>query len=538
MKKVVTYIMKMAVLLVVLLLFHGCSYYRAERNFAEALDAMSKGDFELAEKYARDGEFVNPKDRKSRMILAWALYKQSEFEKAQRIFSGILAENKKSIGGAQGMAWVLYIKEDYEGAENWFKREKDWAVAYMASSLWKELEHTESKYIESIASDGYYGLGLIKAAQKDYGAAIKYFEKSTRYTSSFTSKSNIWYALADAQYFSRNYRIAAQYYILGLDGMENPEAVKRLFICMMETGEGLDSLKVFERGLLTAVDRRPFLYGIALNAYMDGDAALFSERMRVLAEIDPYYGDTIYIRGAIKGKKALAGLVRDFAKAYFRIGDFKGAHGKIKEYKQLEISDCEMDRLEAWCVLESGLHKEAFEIFKELSKRKGCKKDDILVGGATALIGMGRTERAGEILLKIQRHHPDNIRAKFTLAGLAYMEKDYNSAIGIYSPLLENFSEKEKYFSWVSRGIMNLGWSYMSVGQYEKALTIFSHAYGLHNNPGYPEIYEGLGWSNYYLRKKAASKQAFDAALTLDPDRPSARRGLESANRIDLNRTR
>jgi tetratricopeptide (TPR) repeat protein len=139
---------------------------------------------------------------------------------------------------------------------------------------------------------------------------------------------------------------------------------------------------------------------------------------------------------------------------------------------------------------------------------------------------MRRLKEAESALNRARRINPENVRATVALGAVAYLEKDFQKAVRLYTENLHLLPKADRTFSWPSHALNNLGWSYIHTGRYVEALELFKRLKAYHPKPIYPAVFNGLGWAYLYLEQEDDAKKAFEEALRLDPKNDLATSGL------------
>jgi tetratricopeptide (TPR) repeat protein len=504
----------------------GCTLIHAEGEYSKALASFKAEQYDEAYRQisAADEEF--PSNRKYRSLLGWIYLRQGKLQKADQVFSGIYKDDNTDIDALQGFAWLDYSRNQMNSSKRWFEKQLRWANKHVNSQYWQDYEPADQAFVRSILSDGYYGLGLIALSQRNYSHSKTMLLKSLEYENDFIGHGPIITALGDVYYYRKDYRKASTYYREVWAEQKDAAIAIKLGWSLKLEGDDNGARTIFLEGLKTAKDRRPFLYGLAFTDFSQKKIAKTRDYLDELIKLEPYYPDTSDILRIIHQTPSMKILLKDFAEAYFKKGDYQRAYEKLTSYLQFKPGDCEARLMKAWSDLYLNRLQVALETFNTLLTVKDCPKDEVLTGQGVALLYLNRLDEADSAFIKAYRLNPKNVRAKVDRGAVAFLRGHYKDAINIYTTNMELLPKNEETFSWGSHALDNLGWSYFKTGHYKKALEIFGKLKTYHSKPIYPTVFNGMGWSYFYLKQYRKAKNAFQHALTLDPRNSSAHDGL------------
>ena len=521
-----------SVIVILAVFIQGCTFYHAESEFSKGLELFKAERYAEAYHHASAASKEIPSSRKYRSLLGWVYLKQGKLEKADQVFSGIYEEDKNDIGALQGFAWLEYSRNQLKVSEKWFQKQLKWADNHVRNQYWVDYDPSDRHYIVSILSDAYYGLGLIELSQRNYPRSEAMLLKALEYDNDFIGHGPIKVSLGDVFYYQKNYKKASTYYREVWSEQKDDALAIKLGWCLKLAGDSKGARKTFLQGLNTAKDRRPFLYGLILTDFSQNEIAETHHYLKELIRLDPYFADTTDILQIIHRTESVKSLLKDFAAEYFKKGDYQRASGKLTGYLQFKQNDCEAQLMKAWCDLYLNRLSLALEMFNALSAKKNCPEDEILTGQGVTLLYLNRLDEADSSFIKAYRINPKNVRAKVARGAVTYLKKHYKEAIRIYTANLELLPKHEQIFSWGSHALNNLGWSYLKTGHYQEALNMFNKLKTYNAKPVYPVVFDGIGWSSFYLKRLKDAENAFNHALALDPRNSSARAGLLSIARL------
>jgi len=507
----------------------GCVQTRYAQEVNLGAKAFKAGNYEAAHRHALAAYQEAPDKTSVKGLLGWTYLKRGRLSEAEKLFAEIHRQDSKSPAGLQGLAWVEYSKGRLTEAEAWFKKEMDWAQGHLNNPNWERYGQEDKQYIFSIVSDANYGLGLTAAAKGDLESAAQYLTQALKTPNDFSGHRPIRTALGDLYYNHGKYLEAAEHYRGVLAETPDTDVLIKLALSLQYAGQTGEAEKVLGQALDKAADKRPLLYALVFNTYNQNRTAEAQVYLKELIALDPYYADTNDIFNLIDKTSGWKNLWKDFAAAYYNLGDYGRTLYKLAGYLPLAPNDCEALLMEAWSQLYQGALDAAVQRFETLAGKGRCPKDQVLTGRGVALFYQDRLDEAQKAFLEAQRLNPDNIRAKAALGAVAYRRGNYEEAVKYYSSSLHLLPKTDKFFSWPSHALNNLGWSCIYTGRYKEALDAFLRLSTLHPQPVYPAVYNGLGWAYLFNGRADEARKAFWQALGLAPADPLALAGLESA---------
>lgn len=452
--------------IIVTLLLSGCAVLHSDKEYAEGEQLFKSHHYAEAHSHALNAYNEAPNTIKYQSLLGWTYLKQGNLTEARRLFSDLYAHDQNSLPAFLGLAWVEYSSGNLDQAEGWFQRELTSAKAHVDDPQnFPFYSPPDRDYIISCISDANYGLGLVALARKDYPKAQSYLSNALKYPNGFIGHGPIRAAMGDSQ-------------------GKKPEYAADL-----------------KQGKPSKV------------------------RLEKLIKADPYSADTPQVAQLIEQNQGWKPLQKEFAKAYFQLGDFKRSQEKLQAYLKHAGKDDEARLMDAWCDLYLSRLPLALSKFEALSRRKKANTQAILGRGVTNLY-LGQLDKAEADFKQVQAREPNNVRARVARGAVAYLRGDLPQAIKIYTTNLPYMPEKESFFSWSSHALNNLGWSYNRTGQYQEALQIFQRLKNHHTRAIYPEPFNGLGWTYLYMGKNDEAQQAFLQSLELAPGNIVAKNGL------------
>ena len=529
-----TIFLRIVALLAVPCLLPGCAtvahQFKPQMEYQKGLDLFRAEKYEEAREQVKAALAISPDNPEYLALLGWTFFKQSRIEEARGLFSRVHEKDRTSVSGFQGLAWVNYVQGKYDDSEKWFVQQLEWARDHMGKPEWIYYGIQDTQFVNSIRSDAAYGLGLIALTRGRTKEAGSYLSEAVVHPNSFTGHAPIFTDFGDIHFSKKEYKNAETYYRKALALNEDIWTAAKAAWCLYHLGNKSGADQAFLQLLSTAGDRRPALYGLVFTRHALGKIGEARGYLKELIQIDPYFPDTIDLYNLIVKTEGWRHLWKDFAESYFERGDFARAAFKLEGYLPLATKDCSAHLMNSWCALYLKGPKSGLEEFTKLSDRRSCPSDQVGTGKGVALLYLNRLDEAEKELEKAVRANRENVRAAVALGAVAFLKGRHEKAIGIYNGNMARLPKEEKFFSWPSHALNNLGWSYIRTGRYQDALLTFQRLKGLHRDPGYPEIYDGLGWSFFHLNRLQEARAAFERGLRLAPQYASSLSGLSAVD--------
>lgn len=516
----------MAGVSLLVLLIQGCASLKAEREFNTASRLFKEGSNAEAYQSALNAYSASPGNERYQSLLGWTHFKQGRIDESEKLFRAVYAKNNENLAALQGLAWVEYKKGRLPEAKRRFERELGRAKTIRASVNWRYFNSRDTTYVLSCISDAKFGLGLVALAEGKYSDAEDLLASALEYRNDFVGHTPIKAAMGDVFYLQGNYSKARAYFREALRSGEDPAIALKLAWCQYHTGNIEKAEEMFNHGLQTATDTRPWVYGLALMAQAANRTPESKTRLEELIGLDPAFPDTAEVRRIMEQNRTWDETYKKFASAYMKKGDFAPAYEKLDKYLSFKPDDCEARILEAWCEINLGRVPAALEKFEALARSKACLKGEAKLGQGIALLRLGRLDEADATMKQVLLLDSKNAYAQSAQGASAYLRGDFPKAIRIYIACIDRLPAKEQFFSWSSHALNNLGWSYMRTGKYREALDTFKRLEACHDNPAYPQVFDGLGWSYLYNGRLDEAEGAFRQSLALAPENSAALAGL------------
>jgi tetratricopeptide (TPR) repeat protein len=519
-------------------LLSGCAtvahQFKAGAEYQKGLNLFRAEKYEEAREHVQAALDLSPEQSDYLALLGWTFLRQSRYEEAQNLFSRVREMDSKGVSGPQGLAWVDYSLGKYDTSEKWFIQQLDWARDHMGRPEWIYYGIRDTLYVNSIRSDGAYGLGLVALARGKLREAESFLKEALSCPNDFMGHGPVFTALGDVYSAVKEYKKAGIQYEKALALKEDGATAAKRAWCEYRLGDKSGADQSFLRILSSGSDRRPGLYGLVFTRHALGKTSEARAYLKELVRLDPYFADTTDLYELIIRTEGWRLIWKDFAQTYFEKGDFARAAFKLEGYLPSSMQECTARLMNGWCAFYLRGPQAGLAEFSKLSGQRLCPDDQVSTGKGVALLYSNRLDEAAEEFNKAATANPENVRSAVALGAVAFLKGNHQEAIRIYSRNLHRLPNEEIYFSWPSHALNNLGWSYIKTRKYPEALHAFQKLQSIHRKPVYPEIFDGLGWSLFYLDRVQEAKKAFEQALRFAPGYGSSLSGLALVQKTQI----
>jgi tetratricopeptide (TPR) repeat protein len=377
----------------------------------------------------------------------------------------------------------------------------------------------DKRYIESIYSDGYHGLGQTARKSGDFKKAADYMALALKYNNDFTDKSELLTILGDIYYEEGNSDKAISTYEKAVrEDEKNLKARLKLAWANYFAKRYGNAENVFENAFSLNRNNAESVYGLAISQYMNGKPDKARIHLANAIMISPYYADNQFVHEIIGKNPEWRSLWKDFGLAYYRLGYYASALYKLDGYLQkVNAEDDDALIAAAWSSRWLGYLDKAKAGF-ELAAKKNPKADEPLVGLGSTYLAYGKAPESLSALNQALTVNPDSAIAYNVLAYLNLYRKDekkaeeslkkslsLNKSLFDAQAFLANLYFKQKRYDEaakeyekliqinkrVATSWNNLGWTYFYMSQYDKAIPAFNESKQI--NPYLAEPYYALG---------------------------------------------
>jgi len=444
-----------------------------------------------------------------------------QYEQAREKYQKITRETSDAIIDTQ-IAWCLYYQKKYGEAE---------------MHLLKCILEADDK------RPFLYGLVFSTYAQQKFVQSKNYLQTLISKDPLYADTKEIWHLISISSKwndisleFAKSYGLRGYFkrasqicqLILNKDP-DNCQAQKVDIWCELYQGHAIVALSQFNQ-LAVKKSCDPVMgnlgQGIALM-YL-GYAVDAKNILTQIPKKSPYYFRAQMALGAID---------------YFN-GDFESA---------ISIYDSKIDRLLGikdqfwpflnlntlgWSYIYQNEYQKAESVFSQMNAMRNHLSGLHLFGLSWAKYEQGDTDAAIASLLEYNLVPYDQFKQSMLIANAFYLQSDYHEAIAIYEENMAHLPEKELFFSWGSFALQNLGWCYIHVHEYQKALRTFLKLKTYHPAPTNHIIYDNLGWGYYYQGMIEQAEQMFSHSLNIVPTSYLARDGMKQIKKYRSRSTR
>ncbi len=518
------YLYRVAFVLVLVLFMtvgnsHAFSFF-GKSSYDEGVEYWSKKDYERSAIFAQKAIQEDPKSAPAKQLLGWNYIMLSRLSEAEALFLEIRKMNTNDIKAIQGLAWVYSEQGRNDEAGKTFRDEISWATTHMNSDFYSSsYSFDDKRYIESIYSDGYHGLGQTARKSGNFQKAADYMLLALKYNNLFTDKSELMMTLGDIYYEEGKSDEAIGTYEKAIrEDKKNLKAQLKLAWADYFAKRYGNAENVFENAFSLNRNNAESVYGLAISQYMNGKPDKARINLADAIKINPYYADNQFVHEIIGKNPEWRSLWKDFGLAYYGLGYYAAALYKLDGYIQ-KVNAEGYDALiaAAWSCRWLGYLDKAKATF-DLAAKQNPKADEPLVGLGSTYLAYGKTDDSLAALNRALNVNPNSAVAYNALAYLNLYQKDEKKAeeslkksLSINKNLfdaqafLANLYSKQKRYDeaakeyekliQINKRVVtswdNLGWTYYYSGQYDKAIPPFNESKQI--NPYLAEPYYALG---------------------------------------------
>jgi len=479
-------LMLKSALFIQLILLPACAGIQSHSDYLKASNFFQKEAYASAYFLAKKAHDLSQDNFKYAILLAWAAFKLGQTYQAEFFIKPFESKYSTDIKMIQLKAWIDYTLGNDNDASLWFQKEIDWAES---QSLNKK-----SLYRQSIQSDAYYGLGLLKSRLKQFEQSRQLFQKALLYPNQFIGHRPIRIAHADTYYFSGDYDTAIQSY-QAIKPQDNTIDIKIAW-CLFYSKKYNDAEIFLLDKLYNTNKKAPLLYALFFTTYTQGKINQAHDYWLRLIELDPVTADTQHVWDIINATTEFKNLPIQLAEKYYEKGYFLKASKIIKTVMETNPSNCHARQIDSWCELYQSHAMIALSQFNQLAVDQSCDNALGQLGQGLSLLYLGYYDDATLHFQKISKDSEYYLRAQMALGGISYLTGHCFTAISTLEKHKNQLLLEQNHHFWPYLTLNTLGWCYMYTNDYQKAETIFaqlnnesSELAGLH--------LMGLAWSKY-----------------------------------------
>jgi tetratricopeptide (TPR) repeat protein len=522
-------------------------------HYKAGLDAFNAGKYPEAQAALLSAAQDPFKAKEAKQLLAFVYMNQNRLADAEKVL-GELGKYAQEPGTVQGLAWLQFYKGNYAEAAKYFDKEIDWGKEHIRNKLYQNYYSRDDKlFIESIVSDGRFGLGLIAERQNRLSEAIKQTDLATEYKNMFVGRKKIYTKLGDLYYAQKNYSDALSAYrkavstkadeTTGKDLAEqDAEALLKAGWTNYELKKFDDAAKLFEQVLGTGKYPADARYGLTLTHVAQGKADLATADLTKLFELNPYAAEISTVYSLIEKNPSLRTLWKPWGLAYYRLGDSASALYKLAGYiDQVSKTDYETMVAAGWCDLNLGSYDLAAATFKAAAALNS-QADEPLVGQGSVALNLAQYSKAREFFDQALKLNPKSAMAYNGLGFLQLATKnrpqaqasfrkavslkgdDYSSQAALADMFLadKNYEQAAAEYEALRRmapkaapPVYGLAWARYFQGRLDDAAGLFKQAADL--NPYLAVPYYGQGLVAAKKDDAASAKKHFATAIAIAP---------------------
>lgn len=269
----------------------SCATLRGGVEYDRALQAYQDHQYGVAEGLLGSTLRQNPGDERAISLLGWVYFKQGRTEEAGKLFTEAAQRNPDNIIPVEGLGWVGYTLGQNEKAEENFKKLIRYGEKHIWNPDWAYYERNDREIIQSVYSEGSFGLGLIAKRRGKWEEARDHLEKALTRPNQFIDHDTIAKELADILFQLGEYKAAAIFYKDSISQNPlNPLFLNRYAWCLYQSGNHGEAKVIFLRS------KELFSRAGEFDHDLFGSQSI-TQRLRAKRIAEPYYGlALIYIK--------------------------------------------------------------------------------------------------------------------------------------------------------------------------------------------------------------------------------------------------
>jgi tetratricopeptide (TPR) repeat protein len=262
----------------------SCVTLRGAVEYERALQAYKDHQYGMAEGLLGSTLRQHPADERAISLLGWVQFKQGRVDEAGKLFTEAERINPENIMTIEGLGWVRYSFGQDEKAEKSFNKLIQFAEKHFVNPDWQYYERNDREIIQSVYSEGSFGLGLIARRRGMWEEARDRLEKALTQPNQFIEHDTIAKELADILFQLGEYKAAAIFYKDSISQNPlNPLFLNRYAWCLYQSGNYEEAKIIFLRS------KELSSRGGEFDHDLFGSQSI-TQRLRAKRAAEPYYG--------------------------------------------------------------------------------------------------------------------------------------------------------------------------------------------------------------------------------------------------------
>ena len=494
------------------------AFFWKDTNYEAGVKYFKNKDYDLAKQSLLSALKDDPNDTKARQILGFVYFKLNRLKEAENIFLALYNKKKDDPNALQGLAWVNFNLGRDDEAKKFFREEIKWANDHLNNEIYTYYELKDKGYIESVYSDGRFGLALIAKRSKQFDEALRELKQAMKYNNEFTGEDVFLSHQGDIYFNQSKFDEAAKAYEKAAkEDKTNASYPVNAGLSYYAKKDYAAAEEAFEKALKIDDVNAGAAYGLFLARYEKGDYDRAKQSLVRMIAINPYYPDNVTVHNMIAKQSGWSDLWKNFGIAFYRFGHYSRAVFMLDSYlAYVKADDVESLSAAGWCYRFLGVKETATKYFQKAAELAPMSEDAI-VGLASLQLEAGNTAEAKKMIDHALKLNPKSIAANNLLAYLyLYQKEDANALDTLKRAIAQN--EKDTILAGTLAGIyFNQKMYAEAAREYEKIVRIEKKSVSSWNN---------LGWCRYHGGQYADAVRAFAESRKIYPNQAEPYYGM------------
>ncbi len=519
------------------------AFFGKFRHYSEGLKHFKNNDYDLAKQSFLRALKDDANYTEAKQSLGLVYFRLEMLKEAEDIFLALYKDNNRDPNALLGLAWINFKLGRDDNAKKFFQEEIKWAESHIFSDIYSYYPSADKRYIESVFSDGWFGLSQIAKRNGKYDEALKALGKAMEYSSDFTGR-DVFLSNQGEIYFkqSRFDEAARAQERAAREDRKNPAYLVYAGFANRARKDYSAAENAFERALKIDDVNAGALYGLLLVQHEKGDKTIAKQTLSQFIALYPHQADNVTIHNMIADHN-WSDLWKNFGAALYESGNYHRAVFMFNSYlTYVNAHDVESLTKAGWSYRMLGNNEAAIHNFRKAAKL-APSADEPVVGIASLQLAAGNFAEAKKLIDDALRQNPrsaaantllahlnlyqknddralntlkkalaqneGNLLLAETLAGILFTKKMYAEAAQEYEKITR--TRKNRFTTW-----NNLGWSLYYAGNNKEALRAFTESINKH--PYQAEPYYGRFMAYLGMKEPDRAKLELSYALKLHPD--------------------